>query len=94
MQALRERLIIHSFSLEDAGVYQCVAESTLADDPVSKPSRESPPTASSSSELLNSTTSDTSLTAKVADKVEAGRVSVGDLVDNAQDTAHLVMGSE
>lgn len=99
VQTVRERLIINSFSLEDAGVYQCVAESTLADDattPTAKTSRGSS-SSSAASTLSSSIVTVTTAVAKVTmatEKMEEGRVSVGDLVDNAQDTAHLVMGSE
>ncbi|VUZ44453.1 unnamed protein product, partial [Hymenolepis diminuta] len=88
VQSIRERLIINSFSLEDAGVYQCVAESSLADDPTAKSSRGSIGAFTASSPSSASTP----IVAKVAEKMGTGIVSIGDLVDNAQDTAHLVMG--
>lgn len=90
VQSIRERLIINSFSLEDAGVYQCVAESSLADDPTTKSSRGSIAAFTASSPSSASTP----IVAKVAEKMGTGIVSIGDLVDNAQDTAHLVMGSK
>ncbi|KAL5968640.1 hypothetical protein TSMEX_003624, partial [Taenia solium] len=97
VQTVRERLIINSFSLEDAGVYQCVAESTLADDattPTAKTSRgsSSSSAASTSSSSIVTVTTAVAKVAMATEKMEEGRVSVGDLVDNAQDTAHLVMG--
>lgn len=95
VQNIRERLIINSFNLEDAGVYQCVAESSLADDPTTTAKSSRSSTASSSSSGITPSVS-TPIVAKAtleAEKMGTGTVSIGDLVDNAQDTAHLVMGS-
>lgn len=83
IQSVRERLIINSFHLDDAGVYQCVAESSLAHDPTAKSSHGSSSSAFSAPVVAN-----------VAEKMDTGMASIGDLVDNAQDTAHLVMGSK
>ncbi|VDD75314.1 unnamed protein product [Mesocestoides corti] len=77
-QTVRERLVINSFSLEDSGVYQCVAESSLSD--------------SDSTTTSKTSQSSSAKSAVMSENADDGRVSVGDLVDNAQDTAHLVMG--
>nr|VZI43615.1 unnamed protein product [Spirometra erinaceieuropaei] len=109
---VRERLIINSFSLEDIGVYQCVAESSLMDTATSptagtrgrigelresasssSPSSLSSPSASSSSSsALSSSSSLLAATASILQSSISAGHSASDLVDNAQDSAHLIMG--
>ncbi len=81
--SVRQKLIINSFSLEDAGVYQCIAESSLADGGAALAASKASKGGTSSSKI-----------AVMQGDGDKGMVSVGDLVDNAQDTAHLVMGSK
>ncbi|VDL96612.1 unnamed protein product [Schistocephalus solidus] len=110
---VRERLIINSFSLEDIGVYQCVAESSLMDtatsptagsrgrigelrESASSSSPSSPSSASSSSSsssALSSSSSLTMATVSVLQSSISASHSASDLVDNAQDSAHLIMGN-
>lgn len=89
-----ERLLIASFGLEDTGVYQCVAESS-ADDVTTLSS-----SSSTVSDLIGvngksrqkNRQSSLKRAGQIVEAIKPGP-SVGDLVDNAQDTTHLIMGS-